>query len=218
MKVDFHAHLPESIDVPADELLKTIPAGTQIFVCATQAADIGRLRDLRLLARERNIGLQIAYGLHPWFVKDDFKSQIQIIRQALIEDPEAQVGEIGLDKCRENFEAQVEAFTLQLSLAGTLNRQATVHCVRAWNEILQILNKPQHRATALHFHRFSGNAQIAKKLLSRDGNVIFSFLEKDLKNPSRKLQEVLNLVPAQKIFPESDSPLAPASKSAGGKS
>ncbi len=206
MKIDFHAHLPEK-HVPAETLFASVPAGTQIFVCATSANDCEYLRELQAFARERGIALEVAFGLHPWFVKKDFHSEIAKIERALIAVPDAQVGEIGLDKCKPNFEFQLQAFEEQLRLAGAHNRRATIHCVRAWNELFEILKKPEFQTVDLHFHRFSGTPEIAQQLLKRRGNVIFSFLEKDLNTPSEKLKKILAVVPANCVFPESDAPI-----------
>lgn len=53
------------------------------------------------------------------------------------------MGEIGLDKGsygrKIDFNDQVKVFQKQLELAKELNKPASIHCVRAFGDLLQIL-------------------------------------------------------------------------------
>jgi len=65
------------------------------------------------------------------------------LRRFFSETPEAAVGEIGLDKGSHgktiDFGDQVEVFQRQLELAKELEKPVSVHCVRAFGDLLEIL-------------------------------------------------------------------------------
>ncbi|OMO65535.1 TatD family [Corchorus olitorius] len=83
------------------------------------------------------------FGLHPWFVGGKSDSWFNTLKQFFEANPSAAVGEIGLDKVLApkgfNFTDQLEVFKKQLELAKELNRPASVHCIGAFPELLQIM-------------------------------------------------------------------------------
>ncbi|KAF6166914.1 hypothetical protein GIB67_020143 [Kingdonia uniflora] len=78
------------------------------------------------------------FGLHPWYVGEKFN----ILRGYIDSTPSA-VGEIGLDKGSHgkeiDFVQQILVFQKQLQLAKDLHRPASIHCVRAFADLLQIM-------------------------------------------------------------------------------
>ncbi|XP_071682789.1 uncharacterized protein [Lolium perenne] len=89
------------------------------------------------------------FGLHPWWVPERSPDWMDSLRQFLSETPEAAVGEsvmqIGLDKGSHgktiDFGEQVEVFQRQLELAKELEKPVSVHCVRAFGDLLEILKR-----------------------------------------------------------------------------
>jgi Tat protein secretion system quality control protein TatD with DNase activity len=87
-------------------------------------------------------------GVHPWWadqITADWKANL---RDQLRSKPNVHVGEIGLDKAKlvghgeEKVRAwaqQVMVFKEQLTIAAELGRAVSVHCVRAFGELLGIL-------------------------------------------------------------------------------
>lgn len=196
---DAHAHLPESSDF-------SLPADYSACVCATCEADFPLLEKLHA----ENAKLVPAFGIHPWFLKTRSENWEQNLRAACRRNPIAQVGEIGLDTCRRGVPAiaeQCEIFEAQLALAAELRRRAVVHCVGAWGKMMEILRR-RHASGTLGetlFHGFSGSPEIARELLALGAD--FSFSARQLETPSRKLANVLALLPPTRVFSESDAPL-----------
>ena len=63
------------------------------------------------------------------------------LRQALLEHPNAGVGEIGLDrlKCREIPPLMRELFESQLALAFELNRPVVLHGAKCWGQVVRTI-------------------------------------------------------------------------------
>ncbi|RYR32512.1 hypothetical protein Ahy_A10g047061 isoform C [Arachis hypogaea] len=84
-----------------------------------------------------------SFGLHPWFVAERSPNWFNTLKQFFDSTPSAAVGEIGLDKGSHgrnvDFSDQVEVLKNQLQLAKTLNKPASVHCVRAFGELLEMM-------------------------------------------------------------------------------
>ncbi|KAE8733697.1 putative Ubiquitin carboxyl-terminal hydrolase family protein [Hibiscus syriacus] len=66
------------------------------------------------------------FGLNPWFVEERIPSWFHTLKQLLKANPSAAVGE-------------VEVFKKQLELAKEMERPASVHCLNAFPELLQIM-------------------------------------------------------------------------------
>ncbi|KAL6652193.1 hypothetical protein ACP70R_011118 [Stipagrostis hirtigluma subsp. patula] len=85
------------------------------------------------------------FGLHPWWVPERSPDWMDSLRRFFAETPEAAVGEIGLDKGSHgktiDFGEQVEVFRRQLELAKELEKPVSVHCVRAFGDLLEILKQ-----------------------------------------------------------------------------
>lgn len=94
------------------------------------------------------------FGVHPWFAHDaDLAATIQKLRYYLLKYPHAGVGEIGLDKSRGHkvsYPMQIGLFRAQLQLACQLNRVVTVHCVRAWRDVIQLLEEARPARLLIH--------------------------------------------------------------------
>ena len=121
------------------------------------------------------------------------------------------IGECGLDYFRIPEEdvatrkMQKEGFIAQLHLARDLQKPLMIHCRAAFQDLLEILER--HRDSlnspcpgAIHF--FSGNLEEAKKLLELG----FVFTFGGVVTFSRDYDEVVKLIPLERILPETDAP------------
>lgn len=92
-------------------------------------------------------------GVHPWYIArcgDGGPAWIQVqqvvsaLRDRLLAHPTVAVGEIGIDKApraleKANFEVQLRFFSAQLLLAAELHRPVSLHCVRAYDDLVEAL-------------------------------------------------------------------------------
>jgi len=115
-----------------------------------------------------------SYGLHPWHLnKSEVEWQLQTLRRVATEKKCIAIGECGLDKlCATDFSLQTHVFIEQIKLANQLNKPLIVHCVRAFNEIINCLNLNDNKIPVI-IHGFNNNQNIAKML--NDHGYFFSF-------------------------------------------
>ncbi len=110
-------------------------------------------------------GTYFSCGIHPWFM-DDLNKQKEILRQQADDQFCVAIGEAGLDKYADACLAlQKEIFHYQALLAESSNKPLLIHCVKAWQELLEIHKeiKPQ---VPWVIHGFRGNKELAIQLLS----------------------------------------------------
>ena len=105
-------------------------------------------------------------GLHPWFLDKSTLQDAKNWLQTQLTIPGCvAVGEAGLDKiCDTDWQLQLEAFAYCVEMANTSSKPLVIHCVRAFNEILE-LKKRLRPLQPWIFHGFDKNATTARMLL-----------------------------------------------------
>lgn len=138
-------------------------------------------------------------GLHPWHITEEWPNHFTLLEKALTDNHAMAVGECGLDHtCISNWMLQQQAFTQQVMLANKINKPIIVHCVRAYEEVIQMLQKLQNRQPVI-FHGFNRNWNIAEKILTAGYYLSFG---KAL--DQQQVQEVFFQSPTDHIFFETD--------------
>lgn len=139
-------------------------------------------------------------GLHPWYL-DRAEEQYPLLQQYIAHPQVLAIGECGLDKVKGAvWDIQVHWFRQQVQLANQLKKPLIIHCVRAFNEVLQVL-KEEQVAIPVIFHGFHKKRQLAEQLLSH--GYILSFGAALLKN-NAALADVFAQVPRELFFLETD--------------
>ena len=141
-------------------------------------------------------------GIHPWYINEDrLNSDLMIIEEKLALNNCLALGECGLDKRIEiPLEIQKKVFKEQILLAEKHQKPLVLHCVAAFQEIIQI-KKEQNVTVPMIIHGFSKNEQTAKQLL--DNGFYLSFGKYLLRNP--ELKSVFQSVPNNRFFLETDT-------------
>jgi TatD DNase family protein len=106
-------------------------------------------------------------GLHPCYVKEDFKAQLNTVETWLQKRDFVAIGEIGLDLYWDKTFFEEQKITLETQLIWALERQmpVSIHCRNAHNELMQVLRKMKEIPIGV-YHCFSGNIEQAKEALS----------------------------------------------------
>ncbi len=161
-----------------------------------------------------------SFGIHPWDVAvrpDDW--QLRFIHY-LETHPHAHVGEIGVDRWilelgRDKdpmlggvppapIEEQMEVCAWQLHWAADHNRAATIHCVRAWGPLLEVLKSTPILERGFLLHAYGGSPEQVVEF-ARLG-AYFSF-NTSLINPRKTRQRnAFKVVPTDRILVETDAP------------
>ncbi|MBG6110047.1 TatD DNase family protein [Flavobacterium sp. CG_23.5] len=141
-------------------------------------------------------------GIHPWFIVEDrIEADLEIIESKLQEANCLAVGECGLDKRIEiPMELQQMVFEKQLLLAQKYQKPVVIHCVAAFQELIEITKKLNITVPVL-IHGFSKSEQLAKQLL--DNGFYISFGKYLLLNP--ELELVFKNMPNNRFFLETDT-------------
>lgn len=141
-------------------------------------------------------------GIHPWYISEErLESDLKIIEEKLQEANCLAIGECGLDKRIEQpMENQISVFEKQLLLAEKYKKPVVIHCVAAFQEVIEIKKKLKISVPMI-IHGFSKNSQVANQLI-KEGFYI-SFGKYLLKNP--ELKTVFQNVPNDKFLLETDT-------------
>jgi TatD DNase family protein len=124
-----------------------------------------------------------------------------MVKETLENDHVCFVGECGLDKlAKTNFDEQIRVFMAHVVLAEEWKRPVIIHCVRAYNEILELHMKIKPE-TPWILHGYTGGLALTKQLANR--GFYFSF-GKSLFNPKSKSIESLRWLPLDRMFFETD--------------
>lgn len=142
-------------------------------------------------------------GIHPWHVGSENANNLALeeLHKALQFDHVIFIGEAGLDKCAQtDFQEQRRVFNAQVQLAEKYNYPVLIHCVKAFNELLEI-HKKINPSMPWILHSYNGSMEMTQELEKR--NLMFSFCEGLLKNHSKAI-ESFKLLPLHKLFFETD--------------
>ena len=157
------------------------------------------------LAREHSFVLP-SFGLHPWHVASRTPHWLEALREKLEAHPAAGVGEIGLDRWIEGHDLalQSEVFLAQLALAVELQRPVTIHCLRAWGALDDLLRTHPAPSCGFLIHAYGGPAEMIDTLVERGG--YFSFNAYFLQERKTKQREVFRQIPIERLLVETDAP------------
>lgn len=142
-------------------------------------------------------------GLHPWQITSEAENNeaLQLVEDALEFDHVIFVGETGLDRLvNTDFKEQQRVFEAQAYMAEEYQYPLIIHCVKAFNEIIE-LRKKMNPAMPWIMHGYNGNLEITKQLA--DIGCLFSF-GKSLFNKQSKGIESFKYLPLNLVFFETD--------------
>ncbi|WP_437919528.1 TatD family hydrolase [Sphingobacterium sp. LRF_L2] len=138
-------------------------------------------------------------GIHPWYIDSSPVAQLDALTDHGRKKQVLAIGECGLDKlCDTDWILQEEVFRKQISFANSVGKPLIVHCVKAHQECLHILNE-ENVAVPVIFHGFEKNAILAKQIYK--AGYFISFGPTLL---SGKKDELILDAPLDKIFLETD--------------
>jgi TatD DNase family protein len=142
-------------------------------------------------------------GLHPWKIsaeKED-NERMQVMEDALEFDHVIFVGECGLDKLADAaMDEQMRVFKAQAFMAEEYQKPLIIHCVKAWNEVVE-LHKKNKPTVPWIFHGYNGSVELTQQLLEK--NFLFSFGEILFRENSKAIDS-FKILPIEKIFIETD--------------
>lgn len=163
-----------------------------------------------------------SFGLHPWEAGNRSQSWRDELERCLVQNPRSAVGEIGLDRWmterarpddprlkglrRASLPEQHEVLEQQLELCERYQRVASLHCLDAWPELLQMLRI--HAATKLSrgflLHAYGGPSEWVSELAAL--GAYFSFNGHFLDAKYQKKRDTFKVIPEDRLLVETDAP------------
>ncbi|MDX2172603.1 MAG: TatD family hydrolase [Bacteroidota bacterium] len=144
-----------------------------------------------------------SYGLHPWYINtEDYEDKLKLITLKSNEKRCLAIGECGLDKLSKvDFELQQTVFLQQIKIANQLKKPLIIHCVKAFNELINCLNQSDNEVPVV-IHGYNNNENIAQVLL--DYGCYFSFGKALLGYDSNAAKAIKN-IGRKNFFLETDN-------------
>jgi len=164
--IDTHAHLYDDIfmsDIESN-INKLVEAGIQEVWLPN--CDVETLDSLLKLSTSYPELCKPMIGLHPTYVKDDYKEQLKLLKSFLGQRKFLAIGEIGLDYYWDISykNEQIEAFKTQCQWALEENTWVDIHCRKAYADLIAILSMKEFNELKGIIHCFSGDASEATRL------------------------------------------------------
>ena len=173
---DFHLHLAR---LPQPDQLARLLAGRNYgyVAIACEPWEWEKMREILECAHGNRAEVNgadmkcAAYGIHPMIAESATEADFTRLQEILISDPNAQVGEAGLDRRYPGYEpggVQEAVFRRQAELARELGRDIQIHCVGDYMRIVKVLREvgfdagPRVNAPRPVFHRFGGDLSVVR--------------------------------------------------------
>lgn len=141
-------------------------------------------------------------GLHPWYINADTKELVKLMRTEVNRSNILAVGECGIDKhIGVPLDEQVLFFEQQIQLAKEFHKPLIIHCVRAFQEVVQKLSMAQFQFPVI-FHGYRKNWILAKQLVDKG-----YYLSVGHHCLDGNQDELLKVIPLSNLFLETDTHL-----------
>ena len=209
---DSHAHYDdEKFNEDREEVIKSIYE-EGITKCINIGCDI-RTSENSIKLSEKYDFIYATCSIHPSEIpqteQELWKQLVKIKEMAKINKKVVGIGEIGLDYHwnKDNIELQKKAFIEQINIANELNLPISIHTRDAIDDTIEIIrNYKVNKNGVLHCCPF--NRELVKQGLQAGYYIAFGGTS-TFKN-SKNANEIIEMVPIDKILVETDSPyLAP---------
>jgi TatD DNase family protein len=166
----------------------------------------GRFVLNNLMAHEENTPEDIpqqacSFGIHPWYLNaGNFDQLIKRVSTMTCHSNMIALGEAGFDKLRgPSMELQRSAFEAQIAMSETSRKPVIIHCVKAWDELLEVHKTSRPKMPWL-IHGFRGSKELAAQLISK--GMYLSFWFGFIIRPEAAW--LLKSLPGDRIFFETD--------------
>lgn len=202
---DAHCHWHDDRLTPHAEAISAALAKLPVGKAVVNGTHPGDWEAVAALA-ENDERVLPAFGLHPWYVNDAPDDWLDRLKEYLARFPQAGVGEVGLDRWIEDHDlpGQQKALRAQLELAAADNRPVSLHCLKAWGPMLEMLKAGPLPERGFHLHGYGGSPEMVKEFAELGG--YFSFSAYVMRERKEKHRSSLQAVPRERLLLETDAP------------
>lgn len=133
-------------------------------------------------------------GIHPWH-SEDSDTQMAYLNEIAPNPRIIAIGETGLDRLKgPSFEVQIPVFKRHIELSEKLGKPVIIHCVKAWEELMQIRRETKPTQPWI-IHGYRGKPELTERLIKE----CFLFSIGDQINV-----DSMQLIPLDALFCETD--------------
>lgn len=204
--IDTHTHIfTKEFDDDREEVIsKAKEAGVGKLLLPN--IDIESIPALHKLATKHGNYCLPMMGLHPTSVDQNWRSNIEIIKEIFTKDQYIAIGEIGLDLywSREFENEQRAAFTEQLQWALDVNLPVSIHSRNAEKEAIEIVEPFNKKGLRGVLHSFGGKVELLYEALKLNNFMIGVNGVVTFKNSG--LSDILIHTDLSRIVLETDAP------------
>lgn len=211
--IDSHCHLDFAPFNPDRERILTTchQAGiSRILVPNTRLSSLTALLRLQRQVKHNSPHIDIAAGLHPWFLSHDqsdlngLESWLQQHHQQCVA-----IGETGLDMAiaeRVSLQRQTDSLERHIALASEFSLPLILYHRKSHNQLIRILRHARFKQGGV-IHAFSGSVQVAEEyvamgfLLGIGGTITYTRANKTI--------EALTHIALENLLLETDAPDMP---------
>jgi len=149
-----------------------------------------------------------SYGLHPWYCSQRADGWEQELEGRLAAGGSA-VGEVGLDRWMQHYDLEDQKAVLRrhLELAHRHSVPITIHCLRAWGALLELLLDGPIPECGFLLHAYGGPTEMVAKFVELGG--WFSFSGSFLSPGRERKLEPFREIPSARLLAETDAPAMP---------
>ena len=144
-----------------------------------------------------------AFGIHPMHA--ELADDSNLSRLETLSSCGVAIGEIGLDPSYTvSMECQERAFRKQLRLAVSLGLPVLIHCRRAFQQTLRIMQEEGARRVGGIMHAFSGSSEMAREFIRLGFAISISGMV--TRENAVRLPRVVGELPLEALVLETDAP------------
>ncbi len=207
MLTDCHAHLDfEKDNKNIEFILEESKKRNVKYIIHAGLNKESNLFGLKL--NQKNKMVLPALGLYPEEVvkktNDEIKEELKFIEENV--DKAVAISEVGLDSTYGSLEKQKEVFEQIIKIAIKHNKAMVIHTRKAEKDVVELLDKVIPNENLLYrkivFHCFTGKKKLVTEALKRGW--FFSVPPIVVRN--QQFQELVKLVPLNRLLTETDSP------------
>lgn len=175
--IDAHAHV-QDFENPSEIIHQAIQAGIHtIALGGTHSPDWVEQKELQ---KNFSKNVILHFGLHPWWVEQYTRFELEEILQQLDQELSGAqgLGETGLDfyqskRNPDRFIDQEWMFREQLKMSKKHHKPVVIHAVHAHDRVLSILSESLQGDCPVILHRFSGTEEQARQYQKKGAYLSF---------------------------------------------
>lgn len=155
------------------------------------------------------------WGVHPWAAEGvAVPDAVSQVREAVLADAAAGVGEIGLDRLRTRTVTPVQRqlFDAQLRVAAELRRPVVLHGAKCWGDVVKTVRPFAPAIPSFLFHGFSRSGGLIPEIVELNGFV--SVGKAVLNDHAVNYRKLVAQIPRDRLLVETDDDAEPAARDA----